>query len=165
MTDPTSILSAVASCIAAAFAGGTLYIAGRREERRWRRDATVDALVVLLDASFAGAGQGALDASRGGEDLRTYRAANDEAHQTQLGALTRLRLIADSPVVQTADRLHHADRKVRDAVLVGSALPSSETWAHLRARQRAARAELLDTARASLGLTAGPEIIRVPPDH
>lgn len=47
-----SMIGAVAASLAAILAGLTLYVSGRRDNRKWLRDALIDAYVEFLDASF-----------------------------------------------------------------------------------------------------------------
>jgi uncharacterized membrane protein YdjX (TVP38/TMEM64 family) len=46
------VVAAVAGFTAASLSGLTLYVAGRRETRKWLRETLVDALTQFLDASF-----------------------------------------------------------------------------------------------------------------
>ena len=61
MTPFASVLSAVAATIAAVCAGGTLYFSGRREQRKWLREALIEAYIDFLEASFAGSPAQALE--------------------------------------------------------------------------------------------------------
>ncbi|MGW7680908.1 hypothetical protein ACWGID_09240 [Kribbella sp. NPDC054772] len=146
------LIAATAACIAAVLSGLSLFVGGRREERRWRREAMTDTLVTFLDASFSGPGQRVYDARSRRDDLSEHRHESELARRTEIDALTRLRLLAPSDVVLAAERLHEAGHQVSSAVFASNGLPSEEEWQQLRLRRRGAREELLDTARKTLGL-------------
>lgn len=152
------VVSAVAAVLAAIFSAATLIVAGRREHRRWLRDAMTDALVVFIGGSFAGAGQRVLTARQAGLSIDDYSKAASEAHAVQTDALTRLRLVALPAVILAAEALHECDHDVRDAVFARETLPSLEEWTRLRAVQNSARDHLLNTSRRTLGLGKGAPI-------
>jgi hypothetical protein len=81
-------IAAIAASVAAALSGATLWITSSRDERRWRRDALVDTLVRLLDASFAIPGGWVLDIRRQNRLTPQHRQAAQEAHTSSLTALT-----------------------------------------------------------------------------
>lgn len=149
-----SILSAVAATIAAALAGLTLYVSGRREHLHWIRESLVNSYEDYLTASFDAPGQRGLQARIQGDDgkLEEYRGQAADAHRRQTDALTRLRMIAPSSVVTAAEVLHEADHAVVDAALDGFAAPDEDTWARLRTMQWQARSAFVDQVRRSLGL-------------
>lgn len=158
-SGPAPVVAAVATCAAAVFSALSLIVAGRREQRKWRRDSLVEALVDFIGGSFAGGGQRVLDARRRGEPLDGHRASTEAAHGRQTESLTRLRLIAPAAVVVAAERLHEADHAVHDAALDGPVEdPEPDRWARLRQDQARARESLLDSARRSLREGAGPPV-------
>src|SRR5262249_39723209 len=133
-------------------------VAGKRDERRWRREAMTDTLVTFLDASFAGAGQRSYDARSQGEDLTSFRKIAVDSHALRIEALTRRRWLAPAQVVVAAERLHNADNAIHIAVLSDGELPELDQWATLRQTQRRAREDLLTAARGGLGLDAAQSI-------
>lgn len=150
-----SILSAVAATIAAAFAGLTLYVSGRRQQLQWIRESLVNSYENYLTASFDAPGRRGLQArlrSDEGGELQEYRRQASDAHRRQTDALTRLRMIAPSTVVAAAEALHEADHAVVDAALDGADIPLEEIWAQLRTMQWDARSAFVDQVRRSLGL-------------
>ena len=150
-----SILSAVAATIAAAFAGLTLYVSGRREHLQRIRESLVNSYENYLTASFDAPGRRGLQARlRGdeGEALEGYRRQAANAHRRQTATLTRLRMIAPSAVVAAAEALHEADHAVVDAALDGSDVPGDDIWTQLRTMQWEARSAFVDQVRRSLRL-------------
>ena len=150
-----AILSAVAATIAAAFAGLTLYVSGRREHLQWIRESLMNSYESYLTASFDAPGRRGRQARlRGdqGETLDEYRRQADDAHRRQTATLTRLRMIAPSTVVAAAEALHEADHAVVDAALAGPDVPDEDIWAQLRTMQWEARSAFVDQVRRSLGL-------------
>ena len=154
------VVAAVAACIAAVLSGAALVVGGKRDERRWRREAMTDTLVAFLDASFAGAGQRSYDARLRGDDMTQFRTIAVESHQQRIESLTRLRLLAPAAVVTAAERLHDADNAVHTAALNDVAVPDPDHWAELRGAQQEARERLLTAARNSLGLGPAQRISR-----
>lgn len=152
------LIAAVAASMAAAFSLVTLWVSGRREQRKWRRDTLVEALVDFVSGSFAGGGQRVLQARLDGESLEPHRVKTKEAHSRQTEALTRLRLLAPWAVIVAAERLHEADHAVQDRVLGESEVPADAEWTHLRHEQALARTELLNAARRALGERDGPPV-------
>jgi hypothetical protein len=148
------LVGAIAASAAAVLSGITLWFTAHRDERRWRRDALVDTLVQLLDASFALPDTVAFEARRTGKDLESVRDAARVAHDQLVSALTRLRVLASTTVVEKAEALHSMDDAAIDVVLSHDAtpLPSIEEWRNLVDRRRAARTDLLSASRKSLGL-------------
>lgn len=120
-----SILSAIAATIAAALAGLTLYVTGRRDHLHWIRESLVDSYEKYLTASFeapAHRGRQARLCGIEGQDLDEYRTQAAEAHHRQTDALTKLRMIAPATVVAAAE-----------AALDGPDVPDDDLWAQLRA--------------------------------
>ncbi len=150
-----AVISAVAAIVAATFSGTTLYISGRREQRKWARDATVQALVDLVDASYRSAGQKGFDArSKGSSDLDAIERTAKDAREQQSASLTRLRLIAPEEIVVAVQALLDADTAVNNAVLGPNVLPTTERWKELRDSQWDRRAALQQAGRKYFGISA-----------
>jgi hypothetical protein len=132
--------------VAAVLSGPTLVVTSRRDERRWRREAIIDTLVIFLDASFVRGTRGTVPA-----DIAKRRRASVEAHDRQLDALTRLRLLAPNKVVVAAEQLHQADHEVHDRAFADQQL-SEHQLTPVREAQARARNNLLDASRTALGL-------------
>jgi len=114
VSNPATIVSAVAAAVAAVLAGWNLYLSGRREHVRWARDALVDTFVDFLTASYdhkdvcrrllrsapgagtAGASQVLLDRAQ-------------DAHDQMMRCITRLRMLTTEDAVEAALRLHEYD--------------------------------------------------------
>ncbi|MBO0609861.1 hypothetical protein [Myceligenerans salitolerans] len=153
-----TIAGATTALVAAALSGITLYLTGRRETRQWLRDSVLDALTQFLDASFARPSRSAYEARQASGfegDLDRFRARSTAAHREQNDALTKLRLLANDPVVRAAETLHLADDAIADAVLGSGPAPDPSDWATLRLRQKHAREALIVQARRLLGLPGG----------
>ena len=114
-------LSASAATLAAVFAGLTLYFSGRREHRRWVRDALVDTYVTYLDASFRASPRSAREArlanGAGSSEVAQARQLAVTSHAVLMDTLTRLRILALPAVVSAAEDLHQADHEVLDFAL------------------------------------------------
>jgi hypothetical protein len=153
------VVGAIAACAAATFSLVALVVAGARENRKWRRDASVDLLVSFLDASFASPNRQAYVARLAGQDMGDLRAQAAAAHRSQTTDLTRMRLIAPKSVVVTAEALHIADHEMMDPVLDESRAIPTATEMEDRWRVRdAARLKLIATGRRTLGVRKGPPI-------
>ena len=50
--DVIGTVTAGAAGLAAVLAGANLYVSGRREQKKWKREALIDNLALFLDASF-----------------------------------------------------------------------------------------------------------------
>jgi hypothetical protein len=150
-----SIVSAVAATIAAAFAGLTLYVSGRREHLQWIRESLLGSYENYLTASFDAPGRhGRQPRLRGdeGKALEEHRRKAADAQRRQTATLTKLRMIAPSSVVAAAEALHEADHAVVDAALDGPDVPDEDNWRQLRMMQWTARSAFVDQVRRSLGL-------------
>jgi hypothetical protein len=154
MTDPAAIVSAAAALLAAALAGTTLYANGRREERKWRRDVTLEALVTFLEGSFSGAGDKVFAVKKEGGNLEPHLATAAKAERRQRDALTRLRLLAPTPVIDAAKELRQVDLDVRTWALDPKTTDQDPSWAALRSKQLAGRDHLETVARTSIDLPA-----------
>ncbi|MEU8239745.1 hypothetical protein AB0C07_15995 [Actinoplanes missouriensis] len=133
----TTTLSASAAIAAAVISLATLIVTtlvtGRREQRKWVREALTDAFTAFLDASWRGT-----DALIRSEDP-------DPAYADMRSQLTRLRLLASPAVVAAGEELlrrqHRA--KVADDQDRQQALSACST----------ARRDVIAAARAQMGLS------------
>lgn len=146
------IVAAVAASLAAVLSGFSLWIGGRREERRWRRDAIVDTLVLLLDSSFASPGDVLMRKRKAGTLSDEDRHLAAQAHTAGISALTRLRVIASPAVVEEAEHLHMADDTGSDMVLEHPDIPDDLAWSRMVEERRRRRDRLLHASRKELGL-------------
>lgn len=148
----SELVAALAATIAAILSGIALWLGGAREERKWRRDELVDTFVRFLDASFASPGSEFLDRLRKSTLTDQDRKAVGQVHKSALTALTRLRVLASTELVKSAEELHLAD-DYGYAILWGYAdLPDKETWdSHQTARRKRLLA-MLTAARDELDL-------------
>ena len=152
--DITGAVTAAAAGLAAVLAAVNLYVSGRRELRKWTREALVEALVVFLDASFRQTGVcRALPPSTPAPDAeqRRLQAAAVEAHDIETDTLTRLRLLAPSRVVKAAEALHQAEHEMVDAFFAESPMRTEDIDDAL-APARRAREQFLQSARSALQL-------------
>lgn len=153
-------VTAGAAGLAAVLAAVNLYVSGRRELSRWKRETLVEAFVTFLDASF---GQNAAcrtlttsGITPTGQERNRLRAKVVAAHDIETDTLTRLRLLAPSKVVMAAEALHEAEHRLV-AASFAEPVPAAEALEVIRMPVRRARANLLESARATLRLrdTAG----------
>jgi hypothetical protein len=99
----------------------SLWIAGRREQRKFLRDTNLAVLIDFLQASFDGSIQLAWnhrnDANPSSEYLAKLRQQWETAVSNKLRALTKLRLTAPDEVVAAAYALHEYEHKFHAIVL------------------------------------------------
>ena len=148
MADPTAIIGASVAGLAAVFSGSNLWISGKRDERRWRRDALIETLIDTLDASFSGTRWQLTD----GEEEIGYRPSDAAYREVRFRGLTRLRLIAPNKVVAAAIELHAIDQRIRALADDRRTQVNESELNALRRAQAEARLELLSTARRTIGL-------------
>jgi hypothetical protein len=154
------ILTAVAATLAAVFSRLTLYVGGVREERRWRRGVLVDTVVQFLDASFFTPGFIYWDSRRRGTLSSDDRDQAIRTHADALTSLTRLRVLASASVVACAEKLHMADAKVYEMVVLDEhgSLPNPTEWGELEELRMERRLDLLNAVRQEFGLGRTKEI-------
>jgi hypothetical protein len=152
------IVAAVAASLAAVLSGVSLWLGGRREERRWRREALVDTLVQFLDSSFASPGDVLMRKRLAGTLSDEDHRSAEQAHLIGISALTRLRVTASAAVVEQAERLHMADDTGSDMVLVNTELPGDDEWNQMVRERRGLRDLLLSASRSELGLGSAKPI-------
>jgi hypothetical protein len=99
----------------------SLWIAGRREQRKFLRDTNLAVLIDFLQASFDGSIQLAWnhrnDANPNPEYLAKLRQQWETAVSKKLRALTMLRLTAPDEVVAAAHALHEYEQEFHGIVL------------------------------------------------
>jgi hypothetical protein len=148
----SALITGVAAVLAATLSGVTLWTTGRREERRWRREALLDTIVEFLDGSFDLPGNQAYNQLRAGADLNSLPDSTAVNLRRCASALTRLRVLASSHVVTTAERVHNIDDRAITLLLKSETVPSMPDWLEITDRRREAREAFLDAARDALGL-------------
>jgi hypothetical protein len=156
MPDPIPLVSGVAATLAALFAGANLYILGRRERQKWLRESLLEAFADYLGMSFdTGLLCSDLERARAAgatpDELRAFETKLDHLLRTQLGALTRIRLLADGRVVAAAQDLHMADHARVD----WARRPQPEARdgdLRRKLRTRAVRDEFLLAAKGAMGI-------------
>lgn len=160
------LIAAIAASLAAVFSGIGLWLGVVREERKWRREVLVDTLVQLLDASFASPGEGLMSKRRAGTLSADDWGLVEQAHQSAITALTRLRVLAPVDVVDEAEQLHMIDDEAAELVLsLDSPLPEALRWTELLNARRDRRVQLLNAARRHLGLGRAKPIHPGRPRH
>jgi hypothetical protein len=150
---------------AAVFSGINLYVTGKREERRWRRDTVLEAYQRFIELSFErsllavkGIDMRRTDVpprTRGTSDLDELRTREDQLHAEYDSLITRLRLLAAGDVVDAAETLHVRDNQLVDLGLASDAEASDSefnVFEEKREQDRQAKEDMLRAARASLGL-------------
>jgi hypothetical protein len=157
MTDWTGMATLVAAVAAAVLSATSLLLAGRREDKRWKREVLRDTMVSLFDASFRYIDQAALNAQRDGRDVRWYKERALDAHAAQLGALTRLRFLANPKVLDCAFKLHDVEDQLYDLVFKDRDdqpdwVKLKDDWSELHSERRKARTDLFNASRRNLGL-------------
>jgi hypothetical protein len=156
---------------AAIFSGISLYLAGKREERRWRRDSLLEAYQRFIELSFDRsliAVQG-IDTrrphvparTRGTFNLDELRTRQEQLHTEYDSLITRLRLLAATEVVDAAETLHVLDNQLVDLALASDATASDaefNIFEDKREQNRQAKEHMLRAARATLGLNTAAVI-------
>jgi hypothetical protein len=152
MTDWAGWATLIAAIAAALLSGASLFLSGRREDLRWKREVLVETMVSFFDASFDSIDTTAFKARQDGEELEWHRERYLNAHAVELQALTRLRFLAKPKVLQRVFELHDIEDGIYSAVFnVGTPLDASH-WADLVERRRVARTNLFNASRRNLGL-------------
>lgn len=150
-------VTASAAGIAAILAGINLYVSGRREQKKWIREALVETLVTFLDSSFKhGVAYRILSSGRSLQDLerRHLHATVVEAHDQQGEALTRLQLLGPPQLVEAADALHDREHAMAAACFgePASAVEVAEAVEDARISIQRAREQVLKAARRAIRL-------------
>jgi hypothetical protein len=151
--------------LAAVFSGISLYLAGKREERRWRRDALLSAYQRFVELSFDRSliAVQAIDTRRPDVPPRTRETFNLDELRTRESVLhteydsliTCLRLMATTDVINAAETLHVSDNQLLTLGWASDARASAtefNLFEEKREQNRRAKEDMLKAARASLGL-------------
>ena len=160
LTNIAAFSGAAAALLAAVFSGISLYLAGRREERRWRRDALLKCYQRFIELSFDRSLIAVKSIQtrradvppqvRGVFNLDELRIQEDQLHTEYDSLITRLRLMGVRDVIDAAETLH-----VRDNQLVDLGWASDiefKVFEEKREQNRRAKEAMLGAARATLGL-------------
>lgn len=150
----SQVVSVAAASLAAVLSAVNLWVTSRREERKWRRESTVETIVQFMDGSFRLPGNKAYKALADGADPESLRASADEGFQACVTALTRLRILAPNELVASAEHLHDLDDRITERLLSARQLPTLDEWSPLADARMDARTEVLNAARRGLGLGA-----------
>ena len=152
--DIAPLVSAVAATTGAVLAGITVYITGRRDESKWRREVLLETCEAFLNASF--------ETARAGGQLAGFPAPRDAAtrdepelrislaYRAKMDLMTRLRILADENVVTAAEDLHLADVRFLDAVARWKTPPSTEDYDAVRAQVRSEQGKFIRATTALL---------------
>jgi hypothetical protein len=164
-TNVAAFFGAAAAFAAALFSGVSLYLAGKREERRWRRDALFNTYQRFIQLSFERSLKAVLGIKvrRGTPPFHLKKLVDEEwlLHQEYDGLLTRLRLLGVSDIVHSAEILHKRDQELVELALRSEEVVTDidfETFERKREENRQAKNSMLDAARATLGLDAAAPI-------
>jgi hypothetical protein len=164
-TNVAAFFGAAAAFAAALFSGVSLYLTGKREERRWRRDALFSIYQRFMHLSFERSLKAVLGIKvrRGTPPFHLKALVDDEwlLHQEYDGLLTSLRLLGVSEMVHAAEVLHKRDQELVVLALRSEEVVTDidfETFERKREENRQAKQSMLDAARASLGLDAAAPI-------
>lgn len=146
---PTLIPLAV-SVVAVVISAAALVLAGRREDRRWKREVLVETMVSLFDNSFGILDRAAFEARQSGRGLEWHKDRALNARAAQLRALTRLRFLAKPKVVERALDLVQLEDNLY-SLLFKNPLDIAQ-YEELLDQRRVARSRLVNACRRNLGL-------------
>jgi hypothetical protein len=151
------IATLVAAALAALLSGISLFLTGRREDKRWKREVLQETLASLFDASFGYIDKAAFNARRDDKDVSWYKDRALDANAAQFRALTRLHFLANSQVLNLGYELHDVEVRLYD--LVFKTQSDSADWdaleqtrVKLEAERTVTRKKLFNAARRNLGL-------------
>jgi hypothetical protein len=143
----------------------SLYLAGKREERSWRRDALFNTYQRFIQLSFERSLKAVLGIKvrRGTPPFHLKELVDEEwlLHQEYDGLLTSLRLLGVSDMVHAAEILHKRDQELVELALRSEEVVTDidfETFERKREENRQAKNSMLDAARTTLGLDAAAPI-------
>ncbi|HZO27376.1 MAG TPA: hypothetical protein VFH48_15455 [Chloroflexota bacterium] len=149
--DIASVLSAAAASTAAVLAGINLIVSGRREDRRYARDVATEALVTYMHASFeigVACREIVKIRGEGGPDERQeHERRIEDAHDTQMQNLTRLRLLSTRQVVEAAQRMHELGDEITELSLGDG---DAEAIRRVKERLDSARTEMVIASRRAI---------------
>src|SRR3954452_21205990 len=109
VADTAAIVAAGGAIAAAALSALTLYVTGKREQTKWRRDAVIESIVEFTSGSYGRFSERAFNARRARESIERYVQRADDGLRRQNAALTRLRLLASNEVVARAEAVQRED--------------------------------------------------------
>ena len=110
--DWPKLLTAFAAILAVGLSVSTFVITSKRDEKRWRRDALLDATAGFLNGSFQRYSVRAYDLKIQGLPMAKYHEESDGGRHEENLALTRLRLLASEEIVEAAEIARAADDAV-----------------------------------------------------
>jgi hypothetical protein len=160
LAEIAAFFGAAAALAAALFSGVSLYLSGKREERRWRRDVLLSAYQRMIELSFDRSLRAVkgIDTRQGIESfvLNELREEEYALHLEYDSMLTRVRLLAAANVVAAAEKLHLYDNELVELADLKTDQKPSETdvsaFEGKREQNRRAKQHMLSAARATLGL-------------
>jgi hypothetical protein len=160
LAEIAAFFGAAAALAAALFSGASLYLSGKREERRWRRDVLPSAYQRMIELSFDRSLRAVkgIDTRQGIENfvLKELREEEYALHLEYDSMLTRVRLLAAANVVDAAERLHLYDNELVELADLKTDQKPSEAdvsaFEGKREQNRRAKQDMLSAARATLGL-------------
>lgn len=149
------LIAAIFSAVALALSAISLWIAGRREQRKFLRDTNLAVLIDFLQGSFDGSIQVAWNhrnnTNPNPDYLATLRQQWETAAAKKLRALTKLRLTAPDEVIAAAHTLHEYEQKFHGIVLDESKPNIGESeYRTQKTEQNNLRDVLVTAARKSL---------------
>jgi hypothetical protein len=154
----TGIATLAAAALAALLSGTSLFLTGRREDKRWKREVLRETMESLFDSSFNSHVETALADPPSLQDLDWYKDRALDAHAVQMDALTRLRFLAKPKVLRSAFDLHTIEDKLYSAVFHKNVSPADLVL--LKACHQEARTNLFNACRRDLGLRRTDEVDR-----
>jgi hypothetical protein len=149
------LTATIFSAVALAVSAISLWIAGRREQRKFLRDTNLAVLIDFLQASFDGSIQLAWNHRNNTNPnpgyLAKLRQQREEAASKKLRALTKLRLTAPDQVIAAAQALHEYEQNFHRIVLDESKPNIGESeYRTQKTEQNNLRDALVTAARKSL---------------
>lgn len=158
-------LQAAGVVLAIAISLATYVVTNKRDDNKWQRDALLEAMVRFLDGSFARYSEQAFGIRRGqwqsgalsdSGDFERYIVRAKSGHRQQNAALTRLRLLAPSEVVESAEDLAASDHNLEQ--WFDNPNDDHDSWESLNADRQARRAHFIQTYRSHFRLGKGKSI-------
>jgi hypothetical protein len=156
MDASTSGLAAAGALLAAVFSGVNLYLTGRREETKWKREALLDAydryLALSRNRDHVADRIAKSRAAGKMDDVDGLRAEETRLHEEQLDVLTRLRLLSSREIIASAEALHLSDHELIDAAMEVQGGGDRKRYEQKRIGNKDCKAQLIDEVRKSLRL-------------
>jgi hypothetical protein len=150
--DWVGAVTAGAAGIAAVLAGVNLYVSGRRELDKWTRETLIETLAAFLDGSFnhSNACSAIFVFSSENQERNQLRSVIITAHDAEIEALTRLRILAPPALVEAALVLLEAEYSLAEHCF-GDVI-QSDAYHVLSDSTKQCRTRFIETARSALGL-------------